>query len=92
MGPLPGECWQANSRSVAVASVAGLDSRESSGARGTASGHTNFQEMATMSDGYEYRDCGFDQGWDYNDCYKPRHRRHHRRYDNCWDYSPSYCN
>ena len=41
-----------------------------------------------MSDGYEYRDCGYEQSWDYNDCHKPRHRRHHRRqYDYCWDYS-----
>jgi hypothetical protein len=48
--------------------------------------------MATMSGCYsDYNDCN-EQSWDYNDCYKPRHRRHHRRYDNCWDYSPSYCN
>jgi hypothetical protein len=51
-----------------------------------------FKEMATMSGCYsDYNDCN-EQSWDYNDCYKPRHRRHHRRYDNCWDYSPSYCN
>jgi hypothetical protein len=49
--------------------------------------------MATMSGCYDYSDyCGSENNWDYNDCYKPRHRRHHRRYDNCWDYSPSYCN
>jgi hypothetical protein len=49
--------------------------------------------MATMSGCYsDYNDCdNYGQSWDYNDCYKPR-RRHHRRYDNCWDYSPSYCN
>jgi hypothetical protein len=48
--------------------------------------------MATMSGCYDYSEyCGSENNWDYNDCYKPRHRRHHRRYTECWDYSPSYC-
>jgi hypothetical protein len=42
--------------------------------------------MSGCYDNYDH--CGYE----YNeyDCYKPRHRRHHRRqYDYCWD--SSYC-
>jgi hypothetical protein len=46
--------------------------------------------MATMSGCYDYNDySGYEQSWDYNDCYKPRHckpRRHH--YNDCWEYGP----
>jgi hypothetical protein len=48
--------------------------------------------MATMS-GYDYDNhCGYEQSWDYNDCYKPRRRRRHhqKRYDGCWDYNKSW--
>jgi hypothetical protein len=50
---------------------------------------TNLLEVGDMSGCYDnYDHCGSENSWDYNDCYKPRrHRRHHRQYDNCWDYS-----
>ena len=32
-----------------------------------------------------------DNSWDYNDCHKPRRRHHKKRYNDCWDYSPSHC-
>lgn len=34
----------------------------------------------------------YDYEYDYNkydECYKPRRRRHHKRYNDCWDYN--YC-
>jgi hypothetical protein len=38
-----------------------------------------------MSGCYDY---DYNQGndWDYNEC-KPRRRHHHKRYNDCWDYS-----
>lgn len=44
-----------------------------------------------MSDGYEYRDSGFEKSWGYDDCYKPRRRHHRRQYEGCWEYN-SHCN
>ena len=32
---------------------------------------------------YDYNQCN---DWDYNEC-KPRRRRHHKRYNDCWDYN-----
>ena len=43
--------------------------------------------MSGCYDDYKYDHCN---DWDYNDCYKPRRRRHHKkRYDSCWDYNYS---
>jgi len=39
-----------------------------------------------MSGCYDYNQSN---DWDYNEC-KPRRRRHHKRYNDCWDYN-SYC-
>jgi hypothetical protein len=35
---------------------------------------------------YQYDHCN---EYSYDDCYKPRHRRHHKQYNDCWNYS--YC-
>ena len=36
--------------------------------------------------GYNY-DCDY-KNYDYNDCYKPRRRRHHKKqYNDCWEYN-----
>jgi hypothetical protein len=36
-------------------------------------------------DGHDY-----DNNWNYNECHKPRRRRHHKKqYNDCWDYSRS---
>ena len=46
-----------------------------------------------MSGCYDYSDYGYQQSYEYNDCYQPRrHGRHHqKRHNGCWDYN-SYCN
>jgi hypothetical protein len=83
------ERCETNHPSVSGASVAGRNPREPSVVHGERP-RPKLKEMAIMSGCYDYNECDYQQNYDYDYCYRPRHRRHHRRsYDYCWD--SNYC-
>ena len=63
----------------------GAGSGEGNGTRGKAPA-TYFRRLDDMS-GYDWdNNCN---DYDYNECKPRRRRRHHKRYNDCWDYNYS---